>query len=62
MQANIYLRFEDITEEETKKMHIAIEIMNEIADKYSKVYGRADELGFETAISSIKSILNNEIF
>jgi len=62
MQAIIYLRFEDITEEERKKMNIAIEIMNEIAEEYSKAYGRADALGFETAISSIKNILNNEVF
>ena len=62
MQANIYLKFEDIKDEERKKMYIAIEIMNEIADKFSKVYGRADAFGFEMAISSIESILNNELF
>lgn len=61
MQANIYLKFENITAEERKKMDIALEIMKEIEESYSKVYGRADALGFDTAISSIESILNNEL-
>ena len=62
MQANIYLKFENITAEERKKMDIAIEIMKEIEEHYSKAYGRADALGFEMAICSIESILNNELF
>lgn len=62
MQANLYLKIENITNEERKEMQIAINIMNKIADEYSKVYGRADALGFEMAISSIESILNNELF
>lgn len=62
MQANLYLKMENITSEERKEMEIAINIMKKISDEYSKVYGRSDALGFDIAIGSIESILNGELF
>lgn len=62
MQANLYLKFENLTAEEKKEIDIAINVMEKIKTMYEKVYGYSDALGFNDALMTLDSIKNNELF
>ena len=62
MQANIYLKFEDLTSEEKAQIEIAISIMSKIKEKYDGCYGRSDVLGFDETILNLEHVRDGDMF
>lgn len=62
MNANLYLKFENLTNEERKEIDIAINIMEKIKKEYDKCYGRSDVLGFDDAIKSLINVKDGDLF